>query len=431
MNPLLGGAAEWPITPPLGVDMTGYANRPGPAESLADPLYVRALAIGSRAERPVVLVSLDLLGLGEGSVHRIRDLVAGTVTPARLVLNCTHTHAGPTTVALRCMGQPDAAYCDLVERSTASAIREAVRRMAPARLLYGSAESHIGVNRRELRDGRIVLGQNPAGPIDRTVHVLRVEREDGSALACWFSHACHPVVTGTANTALSAEWPGAAADALRRALGCTALFAQGCCGDINPVTRGDPSLAHSVGRELAGAALTAWERAKPLTGTGIAASLERVDLPQRKPSVEEADAALDAARERRAADPNAHPTRSAAAGLMRWAEAYVAAARDPVALPVAMDVQAVRVGDLTLATTAAETFVEIGRGMSALSRTPITVPLGYTNGCFGYLPTEAAFPLGGYEVEGAFKFYGTLMVTPDCERLTLEAAGRMLRAVSV
>ena len=35
---------------------------------------------------------------------------------------------------------------------------------------------------------------------------------------------------------------------------------------------------------------------------------------------------------------------------------------------------------------------------------PIVV--GYANGCVGYVPTEAEFPLGGYEVCNAFRVYG-------------------------
>jgi hypothetical protein len=307
------------------------------------------------------------------------------------------------------MGKADAAYRSLVPRWTAAVVHAAVGAMRPARLCFGTAETSIGVNRRELRDGRIVLGENPGGTYDPTVCVLRVEEEDGRPLACWFSHGTHPVVMGPRNTGLSAEWPGAAAETLRRALGCPAVFAQGCGGDVNPRRRGEYPVVRSVGREAAGAALA---------------------LPQRCPTVEEAEAALAAARERAADEPDADPHRSLAAGLVHWAEAYLAAARAGDPPSVRMDVQAIRLGDVAVVGTAAETFVEIGRRIAEASPLPRTVPLGYTNGCFGYLPTEKAFPEGGYEVEGAFRFYGTLMVTPECERLTLEAAVRVLRAVA-
>ncbi|HTE19561.1 MAG TPA: hypothetical protein VK689_14430, partial [Armatimonadota bacterium] len=102
------------------------------------------------------------------------------------------------------------------------------------------------------------------------------------------------------------------------------------------------------------------------------------------------------------------------------------AAQSPESPSVGMDVQALRVGDVALVATAAETFIAIGQEIQRRSPFAHTVVLGYSNGCFGYLPTACAFPLGGYEIDRAFQFYGTLMVTPQAEALTLEAAARVL-----
>jgi neutral ceramidase len=441
MSDWMAGVAEWDITPPLGVDMTGYAGRPGPADHVHDRLWVRALALRSGGA-PLVLTCGDLLGVSSEMVAAIRERVADLVPAERLLLNHSHTHAGPTTAPLRSMGRMDPAYCDLVVRWTASAIREALRCLQPARISLGTATTSIGENRREGRSGRIVLGSNPGGAYDPHVYVLRVEGPDGRPLACWFSHATHPVIMGPSNTGLSGEWPGAACAEIRQSLGCAAVFAQGCCGDINPVRRGGVEVVRGVGRELAGAALVAWERAEPLEAAETAASLETVFLPQQKPAVETAEAALaDAiavleARDAELKDAGdeaarrlAEARRGTAAGFRGWAEDYLAAARVEHAPAISMDVQALRIGSIALVATGAETFVEIGQQIQQHLPAVRTVALGYTNGCIGYLPTAKAFPLGGYEIEGAFKFYGTLMVTPDGERLTLEAAQRALRRV--
>jgi neutral ceramidase len=434
----LCGFAEFDITPPLGVDLTGYGGRPGPADHVLSRLHARALAIAIDAAAPVALVSLDLLGISPEMVAAVRARLAGVVPAERLALNCTHTHAGPTTAALGCMGKPDPAYCELVVRWTVSAVREALRELRPARLLFGTAPTAIGLNRRELRDGKTVLGQNREGAYDPLVYALRVEALDGQPLACWFSHATHPVVMGSSNTGLSAEWPGEAARVVSAALGCPALFAQGCCGDVNPVRRGGFDVVQSVGRELAGAALAAWERAEPLAvETGVVAALETADLPVRVPSVREAERALSEAQKLRESYEAEVGTgsvvdvgeRAIPREMVRWANDYLAAAKVGTAEPARMEVQAVRLGDLAVATTSAETFIEIGQEIQRRSSWPRTVALGYTNGCYGYLPTAKAFPLGGYEVDGAHKYYGTLMVTPECEERTLDAAERVMAAV--
>jgi hypothetical protein len=127
------GAAELTITPPLGVDMSGYANRPGPAQDVADSLSARALALAD-GERTVALLSLDLLGLGDDLVERIREGVAtsGGIEAHDLLINCSHTHAGPVTRALRRIGARDETYCTSMVRLAVSAVCLAEARLAPA-----------------------------------------------------------------------------------------------------------------------------------------------------------------------------------------------------------------------------------------------------------------------------------------------------------
>ncbi|MBI3910754.1 MAG: neutral/alkaline non-lysosomal ceramidase N-terminal domain-containing protein, partial [Armatimonadetes bacterium] len=297
----LAGVAQMDITPPLGVWLTGYGNRPGPASNVLDPLFVRALAV-SDGERTAALVSVDLVGLSAAHVKEIRRQVAARtgIPPELLLLNASHTHAGPATMALRSLGECDPEYCALLPRWVATVVELAVRRLAPGRLAYGEAITDIGINRREVREGRIVMGPNPHSAYDRTVAVLRVDGEDGAPRTVWFSHATHGVVMGNQNTGISAEWPGAACATLRQALGgeCVPLFAQGCAGDINPRRRGDFEVVRSVGRELAGAVLTAIETAEPIPSTGVAGAREVVDLPQYAPSTAEADAAVAEMKER-------------------------------------------------------------------------------------------------------------------------------------
>src|SRR4051794_8614351 len=109
------GAAGLTITPPLGVALTGYGNRPGPAQEVCDPLSARALVLGD-GQRSVALLSLDLLGLDTELVDRIRaGVTAGCgVAPEGLLINCSHTHAGPATQTLRGLGARDENYCEVM-----------------------------------------------------------------------------------------------------------------------------------------------------------------------------------------------------------------------------------------------------------------------------------------------------------------------------
>ncbi|MBT7095989.1 hypothetical protein HN937_01365, partial [Candidatus Poribacteria bacterium] len=62
MSSLRAGVASRDITPPVGVDLTGYGGRPSGCTSIHDQLHARALALSDGAVT-VVLVSLDVLGI--------------------------------------------------------------------------------------------------------------------------------------------------------------------------------------------------------------------------------------------------------------------------------------------------------------------------------------------------------------------------------
>jgi hypothetical protein len=89
--------------------------------------------------------------------------------------------------------------------------------------------------------------------------------------------------------------------------------------------------------------------------------------------------------------------------------------------------QVLRLGNLAFAAMACEPFAEIGLTLRQQSPFEFTIPLGYTNGCIGYLPTAVAYDEGGYEVQTAFKFYGRLLMhRPESERLVTDWLLRQL-----
>src|SRR5688500_14518170 len=98
---LRAGAARIEITPPVGIDLTGFLARQNPGEGVRDPLYVRALVVDDD-DRQVALVSCDLLGFERKLVVELSDRIAlatGIAAPATMIA-CTHTHGGPATIRL-------------------------------------------------------------------------------------------------------------------------------------------------------------------------------------------------------------------------------------------------------------------------------------------------------------------------------------------
>ena len=441
---LLAGAAEVGITPPLGVDMTGFGDRPSGNVGVHDDLHARAVVLADSEGTPssrVALVSMDLCSLDVDIVQEVRRRVleGPGIEPDRLFLNATHTHHGPATIRLRGLGNRDDRYVSALVEKLAEAVREAGRRLAPARILGGRAPVRIGVNRRvRTPDGRTGFGENEAAAADREVRVLRVEGEDGSPVAALFNHAVHPICVGRKNLLISADFVGYAVDQVRKALGPEMLpvYLQGCAGNINPWKGGRESFdqAETLGRQLGDGVVAAWRDAVP-SRTPPSPRAGRWTLPLPlfdPPTPRAAREVLERARTRldelRATSDNRGPV-WVQEGNVAWATEMLALAEEGVKPRYQdLELQALTVGEFALVGMSGEVFFEFARQIEAASPFRHTSVLAYHNGCIGYIPTAAAYPEGGYEVSEAIRLYGTLMMRPESESLIVGKALELLRS---
>jgi len=428
---LKAGVCEIDITPPVGVWLAGYALRPSGCVGVHDPLYARAMVLDDGLSLACI-VSMDLIALDFDLLAMIRDSIQHKVgiPPERVLLNCSHTHSGPVTRTFRTMGERDELYSNVMARKVVGAVQQAADMLAPVSLRWGRAPVQIGINRRERRDGQTVIGRNPEGPVQPYVDVLRVDREDQTTLAVLLAHATHPVVMGGSNLWVSADYPGAACDFLRRVGAGVPMFLQGCAGNINPIyTSATFQHVRKLGEILGAAVVVASHLSDPVEGIPITGSLRTVQLPYRYPSLEEAQERLREAEEalRKAEDEGAHPgVIMWRRDLVRWAQDLILAVESSERGSMPFEIQLLRLGDMHLLAFPAEMFVQYALDFVRQSPYASTLALGYSNGCWGYIPTAADYPLGGYEVDVAYRYYGTLMVTADCERLIREEVYHLL-----
>jgi len=432
---LRAGAAQVDITPGPGIWLSGYSARTQPAAGTHDPLFARALFLESGRTRVALAVS-DIIGLDDDLVRRIRDGVSRAVDlhPSHMMLAATHTHSGPSVRCLHRMAPTDPQVIERVAQGMIEAIVAAAKSARGASIGAAAATGSIGVNRRQrAADGRIELGVNPAGPVDRQVGVLRVEGEHGP-ICVMLNHACHGVVLGPNNLLYSADWPGAAARYVAHAMGTgVAMVTNGACGDINPVERGDFDAVERQGEAIARIGLGILDHIQISSQVEIEAASRPVVLPTRALGADEAARELDhcqADLERARQSGNAGAIRACEI-MLPWAQemAQLAAAGAPPQ-PVTSEIQAIVMDDIALLGLPGEVFVEIGMNIAAASPFRHTFMIGYANRSVGYLPTRQAFDEGGYEVELAHRYYGSAPFTPDVQDMIEGGALELLRSLT-
>jgi hypothetical protein len=268
------GVARVEITPELPIRLSGYQSRPAEATKVAAPLHARALAIGSDAEGPVVLVTVEVIAVSEA----ISDAVAAAVRaryPAiareRIAVCATHQHTGPAIAGtIPFMFSRDlpadetariARFTTRLQEKLIAVALAALADRKPARLAWAQGKAEFAVNRRLITDGKHTgYKSTPGGPVDHALPVLRALDASGAVRAVWVNYACHCTTLKGGDNVVHPDWAGDAATRIEAAHGgAVALVAIGCGADSDPQPRGMPevathgtTVANEVARLLAG-----------------------------------------------------------------------------------------------------------------------------------------------------------------------------------
>jgi hypothetical protein len=467
------------INPLLGTGKAGLRLFGSPIQAIESDLTAAVLVLAD-GDTKTALIATDLCMTSMAEAGALRAAVAEAlgIPVSHVLLNFSHNHSAPALPEFMAMtdAPEDVRFRERYKRDLlrwlVEAAVEADGRLQPARIGCGWGESNIGVYRREVRDGRDVLGEVPDHPIDSSVGVIRVDDLDGNPIATVFRYSAHPVTVGSRSMVASPDYPGPARDVLERNLGGLGLFLQGCGGNINPRVGIGYEIdcrdtKNRVGLELGGEVLkiaagirtntrpgerrplgnvpnilfTPWEPVSGDTCTHLAAAETAITHDYGElPSREEADGILAhwlrELEERRNRDAQDWEVR-AAQKYVHWARNLVAAVEDGHPT-FDLALQAIRVNDIVIAAMNVETFFETGLEIRDRSPLPDTFVLGYSNGLASYLPRAEDYPEGGWRIDASYavpdlipQAWGMpVALHPDSERRAVEGTLELIRGLA-
>lgn len=262
------GVAKVEITPSYPVRLTGYGNRTAEATEVEQPLFAKALAIRSGDAPPVVLVTVDTLGVSAAMTEAVAARLQKEIDlpRANLAICASHTHSAPALPSVAgLIFSPDLvpaehrAHMQQYEGELTTLLGDvalaAHKKLAPAVLAYGFGAAKFAVNRRVLKEGRWSgFGVVPTGAVDHTLPVLTVRDPSGEKVrAILINYACHCTTLGGAFNKLHGDWAGCVQEQLEREHpGCTAMVSIGCGADANPEPRKDDlAIVRAHGDEIA------------------------------------------------------------------------------------------------------------------------------------------------------------------------------------
>ncbi|MBL9200714.1 MAG: neutral/alkaline non-lysosomal ceramidase N-terminal domain-containing protein [Opitutaceae bacterium] len=418
------GVARADITPELPIQLAGYQQRTTEATRVGAPMSVRALAIGSDQEGPVVLVVADVIAVNSA----LSDAVAAAVRARhprigreRVAVCATHQHNGPAIAGTipfmfsrdlpaDVMGRLEKFTVMLREKMITAALAALADRK-PARLAWAQGWAGFAVNRRRIVDGKHAgYTDQPGGVVDHALPVLRATDAAGGVRAVLANYACHCTVLKGGENFVHHDWAGDAAQRVEAAhAGAVALVTIGCGADSDPQPRGlaevathGKTIAAEVARVTAGAM-------RPL-GRVTAAKFERVAIPlARVVSRAELESRLKE-------KPNI--AYAAAQHLKRLD------AGQPLPAAISYPVQAWAFGhEFAMVFLGGEVVADYGLRLKRELGVERVWVNAYANDVPCYIPSTRILAEGGYEAEAAMDYYGL----PT--RLASDVEERIVRAV--
>jgi len=375
---LRAAAVKVDITPQTSQWLMGYQARR--STGVHDRIYHRVVALDT-GDAQFYLISSDLCLFSPtlyDTVTAELQAVLG-IDPGQVMWSVTHTHAapeiGPPDMYKALLGRSDHDWDREYTGRTTTALIEAVRtareKLEPARIAFGTGAAMANINRRARDvDGRVSIGLNPDGPVDRQINLVRLSRPDGSLIALVANYAMHGTVMNGENLQISGDGPGTVTAYLEEQLGGTVLYINGAAGNIAPIysVYPNPTSGHlSQFRVLLGdRILSAAAAMGPGTSDVTMRHAEKIVETPRKPG-------------------------------LAWPDELAKYAGSDGRPLVRLPIRFLRINDAVIWSAPVEMFCEIA--LDVRSRSPFghTFYFGYTNGWFGYLPTARAFDEGGYE----------------------------------
>jgi neutral/alkaline ceramidase-like enzyme len=401
------GIAVRDISPELPIRLAGYAARKRAADKLDTPLLVQALALKNSSGERFVFVALDNCEVSHAFMQPVLQQLADKLQLGRgeVAVVSSHTHSAPVLEeTLTDMAQPPPVDRERIEKYSRSlqaklveVVGAALMDCQPARLEQGMGRATFAMNRRVYQGDNVVFGDNPDGPVDWDVPVLRIKGTNGAVRAILFGYACHgtSVRNGDDWYVVSGEYMAYARQHLEaHQPGAVAMFLTGMGADSDPAPRGLLLDAKRHGLELAGAVIGVLDRPMRPVGGPFKLAYDEVELPLAAPP----------GREQIEKDARSQDT-----SVKLRAEAYrkLLDAGQPLPESVKLPLAILRLGDdLTFVLVAGEVVVDYSRRIKRMFAGEHPWPIGYAYEVPCYIPSARLIKEGGYEVDSSLTYYG-------------------------
>ncbi len=445
------GAVVVDVTPKTLPVIVNGSMRSRTVETISTPLNARGLALAD-GDTKLVIVVVDSCMMPRDLLDEVKQLASKRtgIPTDHMLISATHTHSAGSCIGA--LGTPpDSNYVPLLKLRLADTIVAANAALQPARVGFGKAKApdYTALRRWIRRPDRIANDPfgNPtvranmhaagnlddvtgeSGPEDPELSMISIQTRNGEPLAVLANFSMHYF---SGEKGISADYFGRFCEGLKKKLAPKSEFvgimSHGCSGDIwrrdyaRPDSWDKLAKIDDYANGLVDIAADALKEIEYRDDVDLAMVERRMTLKYRVPDKQR----------------------------LKWAQQVVETMGDR--LPLSQEeiyareqlflherqqteivTQAIRIGDIGIATTPNETYAITGLKIKAASPLVKTMVIELANGGDGYIPPPEQHLLGGYNTWPARSAGLEVMAEPkiaeSCINLLERAAGKSRRRV--
>lgn len=397
---MLLGKSKFDITPEKAIYLAGFAHRKQRTTRVERKLYVKTFIIHKDGKN-ILFIIADLIWWDEKFVKDLLDIIAAeySIPSDQVCFHATHNHSGPQTSSKfsKQLGELSKIYLFNLKNKVLASIEIAINDMEEVSMHIGKGSSELGVYRRKNVHGSIKMKPNTDIPVDNELTIISFINTKGQKKAIWIHYSCHPTTTDA--NIISSEFVGVCCERIEEYYtNATVAFLQGFCGDVRPnlvkedeFYRGQIKDMNEIGSLFTSDVIEVMKEseAASLKGTIVCS---KQDIPLRFSNY----------------NVNQYVPESL---INEWP----AIVKKNLIKGYTLVFQYIQLSeDISFLTCNAEFVQAYGFYVKEIKNN--LLPLGYTNGMIGYIPTKEQLMGGGYEsLDSVFYFGYPSIVAEDME----------------
>ncbi|MCP4178202.1 MAG: hypothetical protein GY756_10580 [bacterium] len=395
------------ITPKHKVHLAGYEHRIFEFEKISEDIFLRVLYIEleKTASGRKIIITADLIWWDNTLVSELKYLLNKkyNINTENILFSATHSHSTPQTAKglSPLLGKLDDRYIEYLRVKTFRAIQNAIDSKEKCYAKYSKMSCKLGINRRLKKENEIKMAPNHDGVNDTTIKILEFISSDNDILKGMLIHGiCHANVS--AENSVSPDFPGIAASLVEKYYNnkITACYLQGFCGNIRPDFISDGEFKQGVyadalvyGEKLSGIICKDTKRkARKYKFSNELGNEHKIRLPFKKFPTKKCLTDLK----------NYKCTNNA---VKKWAIVLLKNKKYLKENIPSLLIHRLPICDkFILVGVNAEVVIEYHFKLKQYFGETV-IPIGYSDGMLGYIPTAKQIREGGYEAWDAYKYF--------------------------